>query len=129
MVCSWLVTEKHHLYDMTDVEKLELEQLCHQVAPDSCSRIIREFRLALLREPSTADLPLIMRAIVCRVIDEQRRTAGADSVSGLSQWLSQSLTSLRSRFMETSPPAVSGDNMELSVVDSMELGGLGDSTV
>jgi len=131
-VCSWLVTEKRQLYDLTDVERLELEQLFHQVAPESYSRIIREFRSALLREPSTAELPLIMRAIVCRIIDEQHTAASTDSVTSLSQWLSQSLTSLRSRFIESSTPLVArGDGMELSVnvVDSMELGGLSDSDV
>ena len=131
-VCSWLVSEKRRLYDLTDVERLELEQLCYQVAPESYSRIMREFRSALLREPSAADLPHIMRAIVCRVIDEQHSTTdAAGSVSSLSRWLSQSLTSLRSRFVETPPLLADGDGMELSatVVDSMELGSLNDSHV
>lgn len=128
---SWLVSEKRRLYDLTDVERLELEQLCYQVAPESYSRIMREFRSALLREPSAADLPHIMRAIVCRVIDEQHSTTDAGSVSSLSRWLSQSLTSLRSRFVETPPLLADSDGMELSanVVDSMELGSLNDSDV
>jgi len=131
-VCSWLVTEKRRPYDLSDVQRLELEQLFHQTAPESYNRIIREFRSALLREPPAADLPVIMRAIVCRIIDEQRSTADADSMTtSLSRWLSQSLTSLRSRFVETTPLVASSDNMELSanVVSSMELGGLSDSGV
>jgi len=130
-VCSWLITEKRPLYDLSDVERLELEQLFRQIAPESYCRIIREFRSALLREPSANDLPLIMRAIVCRVIDEQRSTAEADSTTSWSRWLSQSLTSLRSRLVETTPLVASRDNMELSanVVSSMELGGLSDSEV
>jgi len=129
-LCSWLVTQKRRPYDLSDVERLELEQLCFQVAPESYSRIIREFRSALLREPSPTDLPLIMRAIVCRVIDEQRSTVGAESTSGLSRWLTQSLTSLRSRFVETTPLVASVDNIELSAnVNSMELGNLNESDV
>jgi len=130
-VCSWLITEKCPLYDLSDVERLELEQLFRQIAPESYCRIIREFRSALLREPSVNDLPLIMRAIVCRVIDEQCSTAEADSTTSWSRWLSQSLTSLRSRLVETTPLVASRENMELSanVVSSMELGGLSDSEV
>ena len=130
-VCSWLVTEKRRLYDLSDIERLELEQLFHQIPPESYSRIIREFRSALLREPPATDLPFIMRAIVCRIIDEQHSSGDADSTTSLSQWLSQSLTSLRSRFVESSPLVSSSDNMELSanVVSSMELGGLSDSGV
>ena len=130
-VCSWLISEKRPLYDLTDIEKLELEQLCHQVAPESYSRIMREFRSALLREPLANDLPNIMRAIVCRVINEQHSTPDAGSMSSLSRWLSQSLTSLRSRFVETTPLVGDSDGMELSanVVNSMELGSLSDSDV
>jgi len=131
VICSWLVTEKRRPYDLSDVERLELEQLFHQIAPESYSRIIREFRSALLRKPSTADLPHIMRAIVCRILDEQHTAASSDSTTSLSRWLSQSLTSLRSRFMETTPSIVSNDSVELTVnaVNSMELGGLSDSDV
>jgi len=130
-VCSWLISEKRHLYDLTDIERLELEQLCHQVAPESYGRIMREFRSALLREPSATDLPHIMRAIVCRVIGEQHSTTDAGSASSLSRWLSQSLTSLRSRFVETTPLVAGNDGMELStnVVNSMELGSFSDSDV
>jgi len=129
--CSWLIAEKRHLYDLSDVERLELEQLCHQVAPESYSRIMREFRSALLREPSANDLPHIMRAIVCRVIGEQRSTTDVGSASSLSRWLSQSWSSLRSRFVETTPLVSGSDGMEMSanVVDSMELGSLSDSDV
>jgi len=79
-----------------------------------------------------------MRAVVCRVVDEQQQhslTAGdsSSSVLSLSRWLSQSLTSLRSRLIETTTPLVdsSSDGLELSVnaVESMELGGLTDSDV
>jgi len=130
-VCSWLVAEKRRPYDLPDVERLELEQLCHQVAPESYSRIMREFRSALLREPSTAELPHIMRAIVYRVIGEQQSTTDVGSMGSLSRWLSQSLTSLRSRFVETTPLVSGSDSIELSanVVDSMELGSLSDSDV
>jgi len=128
-VCSWLVTEKRQVYDLSDVERLELEQLFCQVAPESYCRIIREFRSALLRKPAAGDLPFIMRAIVCRVIDEQRSTA--DASTSWSRWLTQSLTSLRSRFVETTPLVGSTYNTELSsnAVSSMELGGLSDSQV
>lgn len=101
------------------------------MAPESYSRIMREFRSALLREPSSTDLPHIMRAIVCRVIGEQCSATDTGSLSSLSRWLSQSLTSLRSRFVETTPLVSGGDGMELSanVVNSMELGSLSDSDV
>ena len=131
-ICSWLVTEKRRRYNLSDVERLELEQLFHQISPESYSRIIREFRSALLREPSPTDLPHIMRAIVCRIIDEQRSTANDDLMTSLSRWLSQSMTSLRSRLVETTPLVVGNDdNMELSanVVSSVELGGFSDTDV
>jgi len=100
-------------------------------------------RSALLREPSTSDLALIVRAIVCRVLDEQSQCSsvtsnGTSSVSmtSLSRWLSQSLTSLRSHFVDTTPLVDSrsdNNSLELSRVnvrlDSLELGGLSDSDI
>jgi hypothetical protein len=112
---------------VSDVDRLELEQLCRQVAPESCGRVIREFRSALLRDPSPSDLPNIMRAIVRRVIFEQRDSCSA--ADGTSTWLGQSLTNLRSRFLPSSASSGGSDDLELSasVINSMELGSVDDA--
>jgi len=119
--------EKPQPYDISDIDRLELEQLCQQVPPESCGRVVREFRSALLREPSTKELSNIMRAIVRRIIFEQRNNTS--SSGGVAAWIGHSLTNLKSRFVASSASVDVGDDLELSVnvLSSMELGSLDDN--
>jgi len=126
---SWLVTVKPKQFDITDAERLDLEQLCQQVSPESYSRVVREFRSALLRDPAPADLTAIMRAIVRRVLDEQHQPNAGDTTPGslvgdISVWLGQSMINLRSRLGgSTTSMSAAGENLELSSnASSIELG-------
>lgn len=132
---SWLVATKPKFYEMSEVERLQLEELCRCVAPAECSAVIRSFREAILGEEQASRMPIVLRSIIHQVIEARSQSTGRGgqtSSSGMPQWLSRSLTSLKSLHIPLKHNSVSaigntnfdGDrrarspSMELSTIQS-----------
>lgn len=90
---SWLAsTPTPKTFEIPQLERLELEELCYKVKASECSRIIGIFRDALVAEPPVDKLPRILRSAVIQVIEERPKE------ETLTDWVTKrtaSLTSLR----------------------------------
>ena len=70
---SWLAmtssTTERHTYEMPEMKRIELEQLCSRLHPSDCGTVILSFRRAIDdQQPSSAELiPNILRSVVCAV--------------------------------------------------------------
>jgi len=70
---SWLAktssTPERHTYEMPEMKRIELEQLCSRLHPSDCGAVILSFRRAIDdQQPTSAELiPPILRSIVCTV--------------------------------------------------------------
>lgn len=94
---SWLVMERPPAYDLAEVDRLELEELCRRVLPEECSQVIRSFRECLVREPAIEDMTSIFRAVVRRVLDNRP----VPVATGFADWISRSISNLRSLALTT----------------------------
>ena len=105
---SWLVGVKKKSYEMPQLERLGLEELCMKVKPTECGRIISMFRDNILREPSVEEVPRMLRAVITTVMD------GRPKEDTIPEWLSKSFTRLRpSSRVSISPLAPSEDDLEM----------------
>lgn len=86
---SWLVTKPPKGYDVPELEKLELEELCMKVKAVECGRVINSFRDALLSEPCVQDIPKIFRAVIIQILDIRPKD------DTMSEWMMKSLKNLR----------------------------------
>ena len=85
---SWLVISKEKQYEMPQLDRLELEDICMKIKPDECGRVIIMFRDSLLREPEVQEIPRILRAIIHQVLE------GRPKEDTMPEWVMKSLTSL-----------------------------------
>jgi len=85
---SWLSITKEKPYEVPQLERLELEEMCLKVKPDECGRVILMFRDALVREPDVHEIPRIMRAVICQVLE------GRPKEETMPEWVMRSITSL-----------------------------------
>lgn len=90
---SWLVTVKPKPYEIPEIERLELDELCNRITPAECSKIIRSFRDAIVRDRKAQEMPRILRAVIHQTIDAR---PAPSSVTGMPLWLSRSVSSLKS---------------------------------
>ncbi|KAH9503619.1 hypothetical protein Btru_066995 [Bulinus truncatus] len=68
---SWLMESHPKLYEIPQMERLELEELCYKVTGSECTHIITLFRDAISQEPRVEDLAYIMRSCVRKILDER----------------------------------------------------------
>ena len=85
---SWLVSSPHKYYEVPQLERLELEELCYSVKPSECGKIITAFRDSLLNEPKVSDLPRIMKACVHQALEQRPKE------ETLTDWVSKKTASL-----------------------------------
>ena len=85
---SWLVSSPKKCYEIPQLERLELEELCYHVKPSECGRIITAFRDCLLNEPKVCELPRIMKACVRQILDQRPKE------ESLTEWVSKKTASL-----------------------------------
>ena len=70
---SWLAltssSNDRRTYEMPEMKRIELEQLCSRLHPSDCGGVILSFRRAVDNEqPTNAELvPPILRSVVCEV--------------------------------------------------------------
>ena len=86
---SWLVIKSPKPYSISQLERLELEELCMKVKPQESTVIIRMFRAALVREPLVEDIPKIFRAVIIQ------RLEGRPTEETIPEWVKKNLTRLR----------------------------------
>lgn len=89
---SWLVTAKPKFYKISERERLELEELCQRVTASECSAVIRSFREAIVGEDRASQMPVILRSVIHQVMEARSQPTSSGSMP---QWLSRSLTSLK----------------------------------
>ena len=87
---SWLISSPQKHYEVPQLERLELEELCYNVKPSECGKIISSFRDSLLNEPKVSDLPRIMKACVHQALDQRPKE------ETLTDWVSKKTASLTS---------------------------------
>ena len=110
---SWLVGVKKKSYEMPQLERLELEELCMKVKPCECGRIITMFRDNLLREPSVEEVPRMLRAVVVMVLD------GRPKEDTIPEWLSKSFTRLRPSSRVSISP-ITQDDLEMQAPTNLD---------
>lgn len=110
---SWLSLSKEKSYEIPQLERLELEETCLKVKPDECGRIILMFRDALVREPEVHEIPRIMRAVICQVLE------GRPKEESMPEWVMRSITSLaKYRPNPRISPIAAEENAENCVSDN-----------
>jgi hypothetical protein len=103
---SWLITKPKKLYEISELEKLELEEVCMKVKASECSQVINMFREALVNEPKIQDIPRILRAVINQVLDVRPKE------DTMSEWMMKSLTKLKKPASKVTPVDYDGNEME-----------------
>jgi len=85
---SWLVSTPSKPYEIPQLERLELEDLCYQVKPPECSKVVQSFRDSMLNEPAVKEMPKIFKACIRQVIEHRPKE------ESLSEWVSKRTGSL-----------------------------------
>jgi len=68
---SWLMEVNTRGFEMSQMERLELEQLCCKVTGSEVTQVISLFRDSISRDPPVEDLPFILRSCVKKILDER----------------------------------------------------------
>lgn len=114
---SWLVTVPVKSYDIPQLVRLDLDELCCRVKPRECGKVISLFRDSLLNKPRVSDLPLIMRACIQQVLNERPRE------ETLTEWVTKrtvSLTNIKLRPHTKITPCDSDNDVESqSTIDTV----------
>ena len=109
---SWLVSVTPKSYDIPQLERLELEELCYKVNKVECGKIIALFRDAMLRTHPVAQVARVMRSCILQVIEHRPRD------QTVIEWMAKrtmSLSNLRIRIsprVEPSSAAAGGEGIE-----------------
>lgn len=85
---SWLISAPVKTYEIPQLVRLELEELCYQVKPEECGRIISLFRDSCLNEPAISEMPRIMKACIRQVISQRPKE------ESLTEWVTKRTASL-----------------------------------
>lgn len=86
---TWLATPSKATYQMPQIERLELEQLCAKVKPTECGRVINIFRDALHADLALEEVPRLLRAAALQVLESRPKE------ETIPDWLTKSLTNIR----------------------------------
>jgi hypothetical protein len=112
---TWLMTPTTKGYEMSQVERMEIEELCMKVKPSECGKVINMFRDSLLRQPSVEEIPRCLRAVVTQVLD----TRPEEDTTTMPEWLTKSFKNLRPSSRVTPVNTVSGSLQSNSRVSSV----------
>lgn len=114
---SWLVTSPPKSFDIPQLVRLELEELCYQVKPEECGKVISLFRDSVLNEPSVTEMPRIMKACVQQILDQRPKE------ETLTEWVTKrtvSLTNIKIRPQTKITPSDVEDDLESqSTIDTI----------
>lgn len=87
---SWLISSPAKPYEIPQLERLELEDLCYQVKPKECSKVITLFRDSLLNDPKVSEMPKIFKACIRQVMEQRPKE------ETLTEWVVKRTVSLSS---------------------------------
>jgi len=95
---GWLVMEPTKYYRLSEIEQLDLEDLCCRITPEESGSVIRAFRSAVEppHEPTVHRLPSILRAVIRQTIDNRPIKQSRGMLALSSEWIGRSIASLRS---------------------------------
>ncbi|XP_048741575.1 protein RD3-like [Ostrea edulis] len=85
---SWLISTGPKGFEIPQLQRLELEEICYKIKPEECGRILSLFRDALFNDPLPSHLPQIMRSCIIQVIEQRPRE------ETLSEWVTKRTLSL-----------------------------------
>lgn len=85
---SWLISTAPKGFEIPQLQRLELEELCYKIKPEECSRILSLFRDSLFNDPLPSHLPRIMRSCIIQVIEQRPKE------ETLTEWVSKRTLSL-----------------------------------
>ena len=94
---SWLVSAPKKTFEISQIERLELEEMFYKVKPAECGQVISLFRDALLNDPALTDLPRIFKACVRQVLDKRPKE------ETLTEWVTKHTIGLAN--MKIRPPS------------------------
>ncbi|KAA0708947.1 Protein RD3 [Triplophysa tibetana] len=98
---SWLISIPPSSYDISQGERLGLEELCGKVPPSHCGSVIQRFRQVLMEnEPEVQEVSGFFRSVLVETLERVQEEQEAQRLS--QQWnnrrsISLSLLSFRSR--------------------------------
>ncbi|TRY86328.1 hypothetical protein DNTS_016132 [Danionella cerebrum] len=98
---SWLMSTPRTSYDISQGERLGLEEMCAKVPPSHCGSIIQRFRQVLLEnDPEVQEVSGLFRSVLVEILQRVQDEQESQRLS--QQWntrraLSLSLMSFRSR--------------------------------
>ncbi|XP_056424225.1 protein RD3 isoform X3 [Hyla sarda] len=98
---SWLVSYPKHSYDISPMERLQLEDCCSTIHPSYCGPVILRFRQMVAEyEPDVQEVPRLFRAVLQEASEKMKEEEDAKKLAR--QWntkraMSLSLTTFKSR--------------------------------
>lgn len=87
---SWLISAPVKPYEIPQLERLEIEDLCYQVKPSESGKVVTLFRDSILNEPKVSEIPKIFKACIRQVIEQRPKE------ETLTEWVVKRTVSLSS---------------------------------
>ena len=118
---SWLISAPPKSYEIPQLERLELEELCYKVKPEETGKILSLFRDTLYNDPPPKDLPRILKSCISQIIEQRPKE------ETLTEWVTKrtlSLTRMRTHTRISPSHFVDPEQQETSSqtsVDSISL--------
>lgn len=109
---SWLVCTPAKCYEIPQLERLELEELCYQVKPSECSTVIGQFRDSLLNEPKVNEMPRLLKACIHQVIDRRPKE------ESITEWVTKRTVSLTNIKIRPQTKIMPSDSIDQTDVES-----------
>ena len=85
---SWLISTAPKGFEIPQLQRLQLEELCYKIKPEECGRILSLFRDSIYNEPLPSHLPQIMRSCIIQIIEQRPKE------DTLTDWVSKRTLSL-----------------------------------
>lgn len=111
---SWLMSPSTKSFEMPQVERMEIEEMCLKIKPTECGKVITMFRDSLLRNPPVHEIPRCLRAVVTQVLD----TRPKEDTNTIPEWLTKSFTKLRPTSSRIMPINTVSQDVELQRASS-----------
>ncbi|XP_002737849.1 protein RD3-like [Saccoglossus kowalevskii] len=116
---TWLISAPSKSFEMPQIQRLEIEELCSKVKPQESGKVITRFREILLRKPCVEEIPPLFKAVLQQVLQERPKE------ESLGEWVlkrTASLTKLKpSLHTRVYPFGGSGSDNESTGTDETEM--------
>ncbi|XP_007903201.1 protein RD3 [Callorhinchus milii] len=90
---SWLVSYPKHSYDISPVERLELESACAKIHPSYCGPVILRFRQKVVEyEPEVKEVSQLFQSVLQETMERMKDEEEAKKLTR--QWTKKRTTSL-----------------------------------